>query len=233
MVGVGGLALFYGASAATGVLERSGVTGDVIGHGGLFVSAWVLAALVIALAANLMNLLDVRPGRALKTYGVAVVAPAVMFAVRAAHAYNLEVAPFAGQASGLALSRAEVFVAAVVMAVVVLGPVLAVWRFDLGERGMLGDAGANAMGAIVGYLLTGVLSLIGLAAAAGVLLTLNLISERVSFTSVIERTPVLSWLDGLGRLPDEGGLANTSTSGGAQTPSVRYHANGEPPTRED
>ncbi len=38
-------------------------------------------------------------------------------------------------------------------AVVSLGPVVAVWGFDLKERGMLGDAGANAAGVMAGWLL--------------------------------------------------------------------------------
>jgi len=36
--------------------------------------------------------------------------------------------------------------------IVLLGPVAAVWRYDLGERAMLGDAGANAAGALAGMM---------------------------------------------------------------------------------
>jgi len=87
------------------------------------------------------------------------------------------------------------------LAAVPLGAALALLGEDLGERAMLGDAGANALGALLGTaaaaglrrpariaLLTGI---IGLTAA----------SEVVSFTKVIERTPPLHWLDMLGRRP--------------------------------
>jgi hypothetical protein len=199
VIGIGGIALFYGVSAATGVLERSNVTVDPAYRSGLFLVAWLLAAVVIALSANLMNLLDLRPGRALKVYSAAVIAPAVLFAGRAIDAYGRQVAPFAGEIGGLALSRAEEIAVVLALVAVFFGPVFAVYRYDLTERAMLGDGGANTMGAIVGYLLTGVLSIQGLAVAAAALLALNLVSERVSFTRVIETTPLLAWLDRLGR----------------------------------
>jgi len=65
---------------------------------------------------------------------------------------------------------------------------------------MLGDAGANALGAVVGaLLLAGPMWLLW--AAAAVLLALQLASERVSFTRVIESNRVLRAADRLGR-PD-------------------------------
>ena len=70
---------------------------------------------------------------------------------------------------------------------------------DLRERCMLGDAGANVLGAAVGV---GVV----LACSSGVRLAvlvvvvaLNVASEFVSFSSVIRATPPLRWLDDLGR----------------------------------
>ena len=70
---------------------------------------------------------------------------------------------------------------------------------DLGERLMLGDTGANLLGAVLGLAVvletsrpvrTGVLI---------ALIVLNLASERVSFTKVIDATPGLRHLDRLGR----------------------------------
>ena len=64
---------------------------------------------------------------------------------------------------------------------------------------MLGDAGANPLGAVLG---------LGLAVTFGfyldlyaivVLLALNLASERWSFSAFIARTPPLRWVDSLGR----------------------------------
>jgi hypothetical protein len=55
------------------------------------------------------------------------------------------------------------------------------------------------MGALAGYLLVGALPLPWMIVAAVVLFGLTLLSERVSFSGVIERVAFLSWLDGLGR----------------------------------
>ena len=223
MLGIGVIALFYGASAAPRIIERSGVTAEAAGAGWLSLLAWALATATIALSANLLNLLDLRPGRALKVYSVLVIVPAIAYARAVIAAYSDSVAPFAGPGSDLLLGQAEAIAVQAAIVVMLLGPVVAVWRYDLGERAMLGDAGANTMGAIVGFLLTAVLPLSGLAAAAAVLLVLNLISERVSFTRVIDHVGVLSWLDRLGRTSD----------GPAHGASVRYHSNEDPRPRED
>jgi UDP-GlcNAc:undecaprenyl-phosphate/decaprenyl-phosphate GlcNAc-1-phosphate transferase len=78
------------------------------------------------------------------------------------------------------------------------GAALAALPFDLREEGMLGDAGANALGAVVGTLLLAGPTWL-LWAAAAVLLALQLASERVSFTRVIEGNRVLRAADRLGR----------------------------------
>jgi hypothetical protein len=66
---------------------------------------------------------------------------------------------------------------------------------------MLGDSGANALGALLGLRLA---SIPGRAPRAGLLAgitALTLASEKVSFTKVIEATPGLRELDRLGRRP--------------------------------
>ncbi|MFA5843409.1 MAG: hypothetical protein WC971_01105 [Coriobacteriia bacterium] len=159
------------------------------------VGIWVCATLVIALSANLVNLLDLRPGRALKAYSV--------LAVPAAFGMAWIVAVGIWRVSDPWYSApVETFLLTAASLLIVLGPVAAVWRYDIGERGMLGDAGANAAGALAGYLLAQVLPLWGLALAAVVLLELNRSSERVSFSAVIERTPLLRAIDRLGRGSD-------------------------------
>jgi UDP-N-acetylmuramyl pentapeptide phosphotransferase/UDP-N-acetylglucosamine-1-phosphate transferase len=80
-----------------------------------------------------------------------------------------------------------------------LGATLAVLPEDLGERVMLGDCGANAVGALLGLRLA---SIRGRAPRAGLLagvVALTLASEKISFTKVIEATPGLRELDRLGR----------------------------------
>jgi UDP-GlcNAc:undecaprenyl-phosphate/decaprenyl-phosphate GlcNAc-1-phosphate transferase len=81
------------------------------------------------------------------------------------------------------------------------GPALALLPEDLGERAMLGDGGANAAGALLGLgLVAGASRRVRLGALAGVV-ALTLASEKVSFTKVIEATPVLRELDLAGRRP--------------------------------
>jgi UDP-GlcNAc:undecaprenyl-phosphate/decaprenyl-phosphate GlcNAc-1-phosphate transferase len=70
---------------------------------------------------------------------------------------------------------------------------------DLAALSMLGDCGANALGAAVGTAAAQVLPWQCRVAAFAALAALNLASERVSFTAVIERTPLLRRLDQLGR----------------------------------
>ncbi len=128
----------------------------------------IVAAGVMAGTANLINLLDLRPGRAAKTTVLA------------------SAATLGGSTGGLSAA--------------VLGTSLGVLPADLGEKVMLGDAGANALGALVGFRLA---ASTGPAARAGilaVLVALTAASEKVSFTRVIEATPGLRDLDSWGRL---------------------------------
>jgi hypothetical protein len=126
---------------------------------------------LIAASANLVNLLDLRPGRALKAVTLL------------------------GAAGALAAGPDDRrgFAAPALAAMAALPA-------DVRERTMLGDAGANGLGSLLGVaavrstsattrtvLLIGVL---GLTAA----------SERVSFSAVIDRTRVLAALDRLGRV---------------------------------
>lgn len=180
----------------------------------------VVGTLVIALSANLVNLTDLRPGRAIKAYVLLVV-----LAMPGLMAWALAGASVEESAPGWALPAIAV--------PLLLGPALAVWRYDLGERAMLGDAGANAMGALAGYVFAATLPLWGLAIAAAVLFALNLLSEKVSFSKVIEGNAVLRWIDGLGRAhrpaletDNEGGHADA----GSAAPSVQRH---EADTRKD
>ncbi|GAA3166807.1 hypothetical protein GCM10010531_19290 [Blastococcus jejuensis] len=82
-----------------------------------------------------------------------------------------------------------------------LGATLATLPADLGERVMLGDAGANALGALIGLRLAASPSRVVRAGLLATITGLTLASEKVSFTKVIEATPGLRELDRLGRRP--------------------------------
>jgi hypothetical protein len=202
LLGIGAAAAYVATDLASAVIQRD--SASVAGAwtaAATWWLAWALVTLVIALAANLVNLMDVRPGRALKAYsliavcGAAGILASVLRAVAANDGSVWASRPGAPEIVGSALG----------LLLLVLGPVLAVWRHDLGERAMLGDAGANAAGALAGYLLASSLSLVGLAVAAAFMLALNLASEKVSYTAVIESNALLRWLDGLGRRRDSAG----------------------------
>lgn len=166
-----------GGLKVLGIGATSLVAGAVLtgrpGPGGRDRTLWAVdvatTGALIATAANLVNLLDLRPGRALK-------ATAVTGAV---------LAPTAGGP----------------VAAAALGAAAAALPGDLAEEDMLGDGGANAVGAALGV--AAALAAprpVRLALLAGQV-ALTLASERVSFTAVIARTPGLRHLDAWGRRP--------------------------------
>jgi len=123
---------------------------------------------VIALAANLGNLLDRAPGRTTK---VALAAAAALLVTG-----RLPAGPaFAAGAAAATLPQ------------------------DLAEKVMLGDTGANLVGAALGVALVDRFGPRGRHTALAALLGLTLASERWSFSSAIAATPPLAWADGLGR----------------------------------
>jgi UDP-N-acetylmuramyl pentapeptide phosphotransferase/UDP-N-acetylglucosamine-1-phosphate transferase len=131
----------------------------------------VLAGAVVAGSANLANLLDLRPGRATKAFAAASAAPVLSPGV-----------------AGSVLAGPT-------------GAALTLLPEDLAEHSMLGDTGANALGAAWGVGLATELSRSALAVTLALLVGLTVASERVSFSEVIERTPVLRELDRWGRGP--------------------------------
>ena len=72
-------------------------------------------------------------------------------------------------------------------------------RDDLRGTSMLGDTGANPLGAAVGLAAAQSMAPRSRWAALAVVSALTLAIERVSFTRVIEATPVLRELDRWGR----------------------------------
>lgn len=131
-------------------------------------------ASVVALAANLANLLDRAPGRTVKASTAAAI-PLLVVAVAAGRASDV-------RSAGIALA-------------VVVGAFAGLARDDLHEHLMLGDTGANALGAAVGagtVLITSPATRVIVLVALAVL---TLVSERVSFSAVIDRVPVLRAVD--------------------------------------
>ena len=198
LLGIGGLAL---AAALPLTQELAGPDSRWWITALTGVAIWALAALVIALSANLVNLTDLRPGRALKIYSFMVLV-GVGIVIWPSWTASSSVISFWMDGSAVPMMVDLVWTGGMKLSLLALalGPVLAVWRYDLGERAMLGDMGANAMGALAGFILAWRSPLWLLAILAVVLLALNVVSERVSFSKVIRRVRFLSWLDGLGRI---------------------------------
>ena len=82
---------------------------------------------------------------------------------------------------------------------VVLGVLLA--PYDLREMTMLGDAGSNALGAMLGLESVGRLTGLRRASAIGALAAVTLLGERRSLGALLESTPGLRALDAVGRYP--------------------------------
>jgi UDP-N-acetylmuramyl pentapeptide phosphotransferase/UDP-N-acetylglucosamine-1-phosphate transferase len=141
----------------------------------------VINAGLIAGGANLLNLFDLRPGRAIK---VAAASGVLLAATDAGDARRSDY-PF----------RKTIVLAPP------LGAALALLPDDLRERAMLGDGGANALGALLGAAAAATLPRPARAGLLAGITALTLASEKISFTKVIERTPPLRWLDMLGRRP--------------------------------
>jgi UDP-N-acetylmuramyl pentapeptide phosphotransferase/UDP-N-acetylglucosamine-1-phosphate transferase len=132
---------------------------------------YLLAVAVLVLATNLFNLLDLRPGRAVKAF-------VLLGAGLTLGAWDAD-----------PLAALGLFV----------GPVLVAGLYDLRERAMLGDTGSNLIGALAGLWLVLTLSTTGLAVAAAVLLVITAYGEFRSLNALVERTPVLQHLDSMGR----------------------------------
>jgi UDP-N-acetylmuramyl pentapeptide phosphotransferase/UDP-N-acetylglucosamine-1-phosphate transferase len=85
----------------------------------------------------------------------------------------------------------------------VLGGAAGLLGDDLRERLMLGDTGANVLGAALGLAAVLELSSGPRWVVLAVLVALNVAAEVVSLSRVIDRTPPLRRLDRLGRRPPD------------------------------
>jgi UDP-N-acetylmuramyl pentapeptide phosphotransferase/UDP-N-acetylglucosamine-1-phosphate transferase len=131
---------------------------------------WLLASAVLVLSTNAFNLLDLRPGRATKVFVL------------------LGAGLTIGTASVRPLWALGLFV----------GPALVAGLYDLRERAMLGDTGANLLGALAGLWLVLSLSELGQAVALALLLAITVYGELRSITKLVERMPLLRGIDSWG-----------------------------------
>lgn len=164
----------------SGTVKAVGGAAGAVAISSLIAPSWperLPAALVIALGANALNLLDTRPGRvtALYLFGWAM----------------LESAAFACGRRWLPAAPA-----------LLAGSALAFLPLDRGRRAMLGDAGSNALGAALGTLAAGLGNACATAVLAVALLWLHWRSECGSLNAAIARRAWASRLDAWLQGPD-------------------------------
>lgn len=130
----------------------------------------IINTLIIALSTNLMNLFDLRPGRAIKAYLV------IMIPIYITLTGYTKVFPL-----------------------LILPNVLAYFNTDLKARGMMGDTGSNVLGISIGVLMALGYGIKVRLAWLVFLILMHLITEKFSLTKIIEKNRVLKFIDNLGR----------------------------------
>jgi UDP-GlcNAc:undecaprenyl-phosphate/decaprenyl-phosphate GlcNAc-1-phosphate transferase len=143
------------------------------------VGGYLLAVVLLVLTTNLFNLLDLRPGRSTKAFLLL----GVLLSLIAWHGRYPD----------------EAGVVPLWIVGPLAAPILVVGFYDLRERTMLGDVGANLIGAVAGLWLIYAFDTTGQLVALAVVLALTVLGEVRSLSTLIERTPLLRQIDSIGR----------------------------------
>lgn len=158
-----------GAIKAVGALALAAYVASGRGQEGI---DYVRDLVLLLLATNLFNLLDLRPGRVEKAF------------------FLLLAGICLGAWTDEPLELLGIFI----------GPALVVAAFTLRERAMLGDTGSNLIGALAGISLLVTLGDSGRWIALALVSALTIYGEFRSISSAVESIPPLRWLDSLGRV---------------------------------
>lgn len=140
--------------------------------------SWLVAASLLALSPNVLNLFDLRPVRAVKVYGLLLVTGGV-------------VSFWAGGVTSLFAHG--------VWQLPVVASVCLWFRHDARESFMLGDTGANALGYCCGYFWVTATPLAAQAAMVLLFVAITIAAEFVSLSEWIERSAWLGRIDRWGR----------------------------------
>jgi UDP-N-acetylmuramyl pentapeptide phosphotransferase/UDP-N-acetylglucosamine-1-phosphate transferase len=158
---------------STGALKAGGSLGlalYITSNSLLPAGRWLLESAILVLATNVFNLLDLRPGRATKVFVL------------------LGAGLTIGAASIEPLWRLGLFV----------GPALVAGLYDLRERAMLGDTGANLLGGLAGLWMLLTLSETGQEIALALLVVVTVYGELRSISALVEKVPLLRGIDSWG-----------------------------------
>jgi hypothetical protein len=169
---------------ARAVLEGRFSTGAIKAAGAFALAAYAVSGrgregldyladlALLLLATNLFNLLDLRPGRVEKAFGLMLAGLCL------------------GAWTDAPLELLGIFI----------GPVAIGAALSLRERAMLGDTGSNLIGALAGVSLLVTLDDTGRLVALAIVAALTIYGEFRSISQTIDRVPPLRWLDSIGRL---------------------------------
>lgn len=141
---------------------------------------WLLAASLLAVSANLLNLFDLRPARAIKVFWLILIVGAVV------SLFSLSLRNF---------SQSSVWVWLCPLCV----SSFLLFRYDARGEIMLGDTGANALGFAAGFALIRGISWEGQALLLLCFVLLHVLAEFVSFSQIIARVKWLERMDRWGR----------------------------------
>lgn len=130
----------------------------------------VINTLIVALSTNLMNLLDLRPGRAIKGY---LLITSIIFLTITGYVK--------------------------VLPLLILPNVLAYFNYDLKAKAMMGDAGSNVLGISIGILMIFGYSIKVRLGWLVFLVLIHILTEKYSLTKIIEKNKFLNFIDKLGR----------------------------------
>ncbi|MFA5536891.1 MAG: UDP-N-acetylmuramyl pentapeptide phosphotransferase [Bacillota bacterium] len=160
----------------TGVMKAMGISLlalvgiQNLGRGKISLLGLFLDIGLIALTSNFINLLDLRPGRSIKAFLIL------------------------GIAINLVIQQTEIL-----WFYILTGAFLAYLPWDLGEKTMLGDTGANVLGFSLGLLMAIYLTLPLKIVIIFFLFILHSYAESISFSKIIAENSYLRYLDLLGR----------------------------------
>lgn len=155
--------------------------------------AYIADLALLLLATNAFNLLDLRPGRVEKVFAVLVAG----LCIGAWTAYPIELLG------------------------IFIGPVLVGAVYTLRERAMLGDAGANLVGALAGIVLIVTLGDGARLVALALLVLMTLYGEFRSISATIERVGPLRRFDQLGRVRERGSRSRPQPQSTGNVPANR------------
>lgn len=161
-----------------GQLTTGGFKALIGGFVGLFVAvsvtksipAIILGGILVALSTNLMNLLDLRPGRAIKVF---LLISAIIFIFNTG------------------FNRA--------LLMILLPAVIAYFYFDLKALAMMGDTGSNVLGICLGVLVVVSYGIVVQIIYTVFLIAIHILTEKYSLTKIIENNRFLNYIDKLGR----------------------------------